>query len=153
MDDWTHERTKRIRAGWLLGAVGGCLLLSGITLELLPTGPDWASLVTAAGILVAGAGIGLILQYRALGRSDLAGRRAMAEQFDERAVQLRQRAGNRAWWTAAGLIWLSLMWSSLAAIGRLPDLSGDRLWNVLVACLVIPFAVYLGSFLVEQRNR
>lgn len=75
----------------------------------------------------------------------------MAE-LDERTVLIRTRAGNRAYWLSAGLVYIGLMWTSLAAHGHLPDLSGDVLWFYLVFCVIVPFDVYITSILVDQRN-
>lgn len=41
---------------------------------------------------------------------------------------------------------------SFAANGNLPALRGDVLWCFLAAAVLMPFGVYVGSILIDQRN-
>jgi hypothetical protein len=74
------------------------------------------------------------------------------EEHDERTVLIRARAGNRAYWVSTALVYLGLMWASFASSGSLPVLGGDALWNFLAAAVLIPFAVYVASMMVDQRK-
>ena len=71
---------------------------------------------------------------------------------DERSVQIRTRAGYRAWMVSAVFVWIGLMWASLAEISGLPVLGGDLLWWFLAAALAVPFFVYAGSVTVDERR-
>ena len=44
------------------------------------------------------------------------------------------------------------MWESFAANGNLPALSGNALWYFLAAAVLVPFGVYAGSILIDQRR-
>jgi hypothetical protein len=67
-------------------------------------------------------------------------------------VQIRTRAGNRAWIVSAVLVWVALMWVSFASNGSVPALAGDLLWWYLAAALVLPVAVYAGSITLDERR-
>jgi len=100
---------------------------------------------------MAGAGIGYLVRYRAAAADERAARRLSAEERDERTVMIRTRAGNRAYWASAGLVYAGLMWASFSANGSLPPLEGDTVWYYLAVATLVPLAVYIGSMLVDER--
>jgi hypothetical protein len=104
------------------------------------------------GIVVGGLGVGLLVRYRPAISNDEVARRLVVEERDERGIQIRQRAGQRAYWVSAILVYVGLMWASFASNGDLPALEGDLLWNCLVIALLVPLFVYLGSMIVDERR-
>jgi hypothetical protein len=131
--------------------LGGLLLTCGIVLlavSLASRGgnPDDTGLRVIGGFGIAGigVGIGLVARYGMALRSQQTALRVMAEERDERSINHKQRAGQRAYWTSAGMIWLGLM--------CLPEAQTDGIWNLMVAALVIPFAVYVGSIVIDARK-
>lgn len=144
----------RIRLGWTLLAAGILVSAAGIFSELAlkDLAPYNFRLVTGLGFLLLGGGIGTLLRYRSALKDAEARRRLLVEEADERTVLLRLRAGNRAYWASAALIYLGLLWASFAEVGDLPPLAGDTLWGFLAACVILPFGVYLASILLDQRQ-
>ncbi len=143
----------RVRLGWLLVAVGAVVLVVATVLDVMDLVPGWDFRVLGGlGILVLGLGLGLVTRYRPALRDDAAARRFVVEERDERSVQIRTRAGNRAWIVSAVFVWMGLMWVSLAGSGNLPVLEGDLLWWFLAAAFVVPFVVYAGSLTVDERR-
>jgi peptidoglycan/LPS O-acetylase OafA/YrhL len=151
-DRTTWLRT-RVRAGWLLLACG--ILAFAASLLLARANPDFPwnlRILGGVGIVVGGLGVGLLVRYRpAISNGEVA-RRLIVEERDERGVQIRQRAGQRAYWASAILVFVGLMWASFASNGDLPALEGDLLWSCLVIALVVPFSVYIGSVIVDERR-
>jgi hypothetical membrane protein len=153
MDNRTKWISNNIRMGWIFLAAGVFAALVGIFIERQYSYlPYNLRIVTGLGILLAGIGIGYLVRYRGALKDELSAKRLNAEERDERAVLLRARAGNRAYWVSAVLVYGGLMWASFAANGGLPELNGDVLWFFLAASVVIPFGVYIVSLLVDQRN-
>jgi hypothetical protein len=143
----------KIRLGWMFLVAGIIVAAFGIFI-----GREFAYLpynfgiITALGLLMMGIGVNFLVRYRAVMKDEESARRLIAEERDERTVLIRARAGNRAYWVSTGLVYAGLMWASFAANGSLPSLSGDTLWYFLAFALLIPFGVYAGSILVDQRN-
>ncbi len=65
---------------------------------------------------------------------------------------IRQRAGTRGFWTSLVMTYTALMWLSFASNGSLPAPSADALWLYLSAAVVIPFLVYIGSIIHNNKN-
>jgi peptidoglycan/LPS O-acetylase OafA/YrhL len=153
MSDRTTWLRTRVRAGWLLLACG--ILVFAASLALARTNPEFPwnlRILGGVGIVFGGLGIGLIVRYRpAISNGEVA-RRLVVEERDERGVQIRQRAGQRAYWASAILVYVGLMWASFASNGDLPALEGDGLWNYLVIALLVPLFVYLGGVIVGERR-
>jgi hypothetical protein len=139
--------------GWLFLVAGAFVALVGIFTELqygyLPYN---FRIITGLGILLAGIGVGHLVRYKAALKDEQSARRLTVEERDERTVLIRARAGNRAYWVSATLIYIGLMWASFAANGSLPALTGNTLWFFLAVGVLIPFGVYITSVLVDQRN-
>jgi hypothetical protein len=153
MDNRTKWIKTRISIGWMLLAVGALIAVAGILAELqLAEQPYNFRIVTALGILFIGMGIGNLIRYGVALRDEKSARRLMVEEADERTVLIRTRAGNRAYWASAAFIYIGLMWASFSANGDLPALAGNVLWFFLAAAVLLPFGVYLGSFLIDTRN-
>jgi hypothetical protein len=108
-------------------------------------------ILTGLGILLGGVGIGFVVRYRPALKDTQSARRLNAEERDERTMLIRARAGNRAYWVSAALIYIGLMWVSFSW-ADLPLLGGDALWYYLAACVVIPFGVYIASILLDERS-
>jgi len=97
-------------------------------------------------------GVGLLVRFRAGLKDEASARRIMANVRDERTVMIRMRAGNRAFWMSSVLVYAGLMWTSYAAKSELPVLSQDALWDFLAAAVAVPFAVYIGTMLIDERT-
>jgi len=153
MDNRKKWITDKIRLGWILLAAGVLFGTAGILLgRIYATLPYNFGIMTGLGIFLAGIGINNLLLYRkALTNKEVAMQLAVTER-DERTVFMRTRAGNRAYWVSAALVYAGLMWESFAANGNLPPLLGNTLWYFLAAAVLIPFGVYAGSILVDQRK-
>lgn len=153
MADRTTWLRMRVRAGWMLLACG--ILAFAASVALTRANPDFPwnlRTLGGAGIVAGGLGVGLLVRYRpAMADGEIA-RRLMVEERDERAVQIRQRAGQRAYWASAILVFGGLMWASFASNGDLPALEGDLLWNCLAVAFLVPMFVYLGSVIVDDRR-
>jgi hypothetical protein len=102
--------------------------------------------------LWAGIGIGLVVRYQTALKNNQSAKRLLIEEFDERNQLIRYRAGYRGFWVAIILVYVILMWLSMAANGSLPPIGEELLWYFQVACVVIPFTVYIISFLVDQKR-
>jgi hypothetical protein len=144
---------SRIRMGWMFLAVGVIVILFGIFAQSqFAYQPYNMRIISGLGILLAGIGIGSLVKYSTALKDDESARRLTVEERDERTVLLRTRAGNRAFWVSTAIVYIGLMWVSFAANGSLPPLSGNTLWFFFIAAVLIPFGVYIGSILIDQRN-
>ena len=76
----------------------------------------------------------------------------MVEEQDERNLFIRYWAGYRAFWVAIILVYVVVMWFSMAANGSLPPIGKELLWYIQAACVVIPFSVYIISVLIDQKK-
>jgi len=152
MDSQSKWIATRVRLGWALLAVGVVLAGAGVWLEFqyLYVANSFR-ILTGLGILLGGIGIGFVVRYRPALKDTLSARRLNAEERDERTVMIRARAGNRAYWVSAALIYIGLMWVSFSW-ADLPPLGGDALWYYLAACVLLPFGVYIASILIDERN-
>jgi len=140
----------RVRLGWALLAAGS--LASYFARWATSATPYNFRIIIALGSLLMASGLYFIVRFRAGLKDEASARRIMANVRDERTVMIRMRAGNRAFWMSSVLVYAGLMWTSYAAKGELPVLSQDALWNFLAAAVVVPFAVYIGSILIEERT-
>jgi ABC-type uncharacterized transport system permease subunit len=111
-----------------------------------------ARIITGLGILLLGIGIAYLVRYGAARRDVQAARRMVSEERDERMQSIRARAGNRAYWASTALAYIGLMWVSFAESGSLPPLSGDAFWYLLAAVVVLPFCVYAGSLIYDEKS-
>jgi hypothetical protein len=153
MDNQKKWIINRIRIGRLFLAAGvltGCV---GVIAELQFSHlfKDFR-IVTGLGILLAGIGVGYLVRYGSALKDKKSAMRLTVEEWDERSVFIRARAGNRAFWVSTVIINIGLMWSSFASNDRLPHLTGDTLWFFLAAAVLLPFGVYITSTLVDERN-
>ena len=153
MDNRTNWILSKIRLGWIFLAVGVVIALVGVLFEMVYSHMVYNyRLVTGLGILFMGIGIGYLVRYRSALKDEKSARRLSIEERDERTVMIRARAGNRAYWVSAVLIYIGLMWASFAANSDLPDLAGNTLWFFLAGCVLIPFGVYVASLLIDERS-
>ncbi|HEY9088169.1 MAG TPA: hypothetical protein VIO36_08380 [Anaerolineaceae bacterium] len=138
--------SKQRRALILLGA-GALLFAAGGALQRWVTGlPFDARIIGGLGILLLGVGLAQYLTYRIVRGDEKAAARKRSEELDERRVMVRNQAGNRAFWVSLVMGYAGLMWASFASNDQLPALEGNTLWFFLVALVVIPFGVYLASY-------
>jgi ABC-type uncharacterized transport system permease subunit len=152
-----NNRTKwilnKVRLGWGILTVGACVAVTGLIMQFrFADLPYNMRIITGLGIMLIGIGVGVLLRYRSALKNERSASRLNVEERDERTVQIRARAGNRAFWVAIGCTYAGLMWSSFAANGSLPEPGGDALWNFLAAAVLIPFSVYIVSILLDERN-
>lgn len=153
MTDPSKWAAAKMRMGVILLATGVVLLAVGVALERWGGDlPFDARILGGLGIFLLGLGGARLYVYRLMRGDRLAVKRQMVEEHDERVVMLRNKAGNRAYWVSLALGYVGLMWSSFASNGQLPLLEGDVLWFFLVALVVIPFIVYLVTY-VRGVNR
>ncbi len=153
MDNRSKWIAAKMRMGWMFLATGVSLVLAGILLELLYPNPTFnLRIITGLGILLAGVGAGYLVRYQGALKNEPSARRLTVEERDERTVQIRTRAGHRAYWASTALVMIGLMWASFAANRSLPDLSGDILWYFLAATVIISFVFYISSILIDQRD-
>lgn len=153
MTDRTTWLRIRVRVGWLLLGCG--IVVFAVSLVLARANPDFPwnlRIMGGVGIVIGGVGAAMIARYRPAISNDEVARRLIVEERDERGVLIRRRAGQRAYWTSALLVYVGLMWASFASNGDLPALEGDVLWNFLAIAFVVPFAVFIGSVIVDERR-
>jgi hypothetical protein len=153
MDERRHWLQRRFWAGSLLLAAGLVVFIGSLVAPAVSpdTGFDFR-IVGGLGIGLGGAGLGLAFRYGMGLLDDDTARRVVVDELDERYVLMRHRAGARAYWASALLVFGGLMWTSFAANGKLAPLEGDALWYFLAAALLVPFGVYAGSLIVDQRR-
>lgn len=153
MNDKKKWINNRIRIGWFFIGLGILFILVGVYFEINYSYiPYNVSIITGLGILWAGIGIGLIVRYMAGKKGAQSAKRLMFEELDERNQLIRYRAGYRGFWVAIILIYIVLMWLSMAANGSLPPISKDVMWYLQAACVVIPFIVYFVSVILDQKK-
>jgi hypothetical protein len=153
MNDQKKWLGNRIRIGWFFVGLGILFILVGVYFEINYSYiPYNVSIITGLGILWAGIGIGLIVRYRSVLKNNQSAKRLLNEELDERNQFIRYRAGYRGFWVAIILVYVILMWLSMAANGSLPPIGKEMLWYLQVGCVVIPFAVYLTSVLIDQKK-
>jgi hypothetical protein len=153
MADRTTWLRTRVRAGWLLVACGIAVLAASLVLARANPDFPWnLRILGGVGIVLGGIGAAMVLRYRPAISNDEVARRLMVEERDERGVLIRRRAGQRAYWMSAFLVYGGLMWTSFASIGDLPALEGDGLWNYLVIALLVPAFVYIGSVVLDEHR-
>jgi hypothetical protein len=144
---------NRVRIGWGLLILGIVLFAAGLVLQFLFTVAFNPRLVSGFGIFVTGMGVALILRYRGVQNNRQAAARLVNEERDERSRLIRARAGSRAFWVSLVMTYAALMWLSFASNGSLPAPSPDGLWFYLAAAVVVPFIVYIGGIVYEERIR
>jgi hypothetical protein len=153
VNDRTTWLRTRVRAGWLLLACG--IVAFAASLLLARANPDFhwnLRILGGVGMVIGAIGGAMIVRYRgALSNEDVA-RRLIVEERDERSVLIRQRAGQRAYWVSALLVFIGLMWASFGSNGDLPALQGDGLWNYLAIALLVPGFVYIGSAILDEHR-
>jgi ABC-type uncharacterized transport system permease subunit len=143
----------KIRSGWLYLVAGIILSLAGLLVGFRSTVESFdPRIITGLGILLIGIGIGTLVRYIAVKKDARSSGRLVAEELDERNTLIRARAGNRAYWVSAALIYAGLMWASFAANGKLPELRGDTLWFFLAGAVVLPFLVYIIGLVIDQQK-
>jgi peptidoglycan/LPS O-acetylase OafA/YrhL len=153
MTDRNRWLRTRVRAGWLLLACGIAVFVASLVLARANPDYPWnLRIMGGVGIVLGGVGAGMIARYRPAITNDEAARRLIVEERDERGVRIRQRAGQRAYWVSAFLVYVGLMWSSFGSNGELPALEGDGLWNFLAAATLVPAFVYIGSVVLDEHR-
>ena len=153
MTEHRQWMTRRVIVGVLLTAGGLALFAGSLAATALSSNSTFDyRIVGGLGIALAGSGLAFVVKYGAGLRDDRSARRIAAEDLDERSILIRQRAGARAFWVSMLIVFGGLMWTSFAANGKLAAIEGDALWNFLALAVVVPFAVYVGSLLVDEHN-
>ncbi|HOD05945.1 MAG TPA: hypothetical protein PKH92_12950 [Anaerolineaceae bacterium] len=153
MNNRTRWLLTKLRLGWAFLAAGLTVSLAGIFIGLeYDYLPYNFRVITGLGILLLGIGISYLVRYWAAQKDETAAQRAMVDERDERTQGIRARAGNRAYWVSAVMLYAGIMWAGMAANGSLPALAGDTLWYYLAAAVVIPFGVYIVSLVVAEHR-
>jgi hypothetical protein len=143
---------RRVRVGWVLLALAVVLFAAGLILQFLFVVPFNARIVSGLGIFFAALGLGQVLRYRATRSNQQAVARLINEEHDERNRLIRGQAGSRAFWVSLAMTYAALMWISFASRGSLPIPTPDGLCNYLAAAVIVPFIVYAGSILYEEKQ-
>ena len=144
---------KNVTLGRALVGAGLLIMVAGIVLNIsLRDWPFNIRIVTGAGILLFGIGVGMVVKYKAMLTNDPQAQRLVAEELDERSRAIRTQAGYWAYLVSAALVFVGLLWAGWAANGMLPQLQGDTLWYALIVALVLPFLVYMGGILLGERQ-
>jgi len=144
---------QKIRVGRALVAAGIVLSVAGALLQWFPGDLSFnPRIVTGLGILLAGIGVGNLVKYGAARRDPQGAGRQLRAGNDERSRMLRGRAGNLAFIVSTVMTYALLMWLSFASSGSLPEPTLDTLWYGLAAAVIVPFIVYSGSIVVDERK-
>ena len=143
---------RRVRAGWGLLALGAVLFAAGLILQFLFVVPFNARIVSGLGIFFASLGLDQVLRYRTTRSNLQAVTRLINEEHDERNHLIRRQAGSRAFWVSLAMTYVALNWISFASSGSLPTPTLDGLWYYLAAAVIVPFVVYAGSILYEEKH-
>jgi hypothetical protein len=125
------------------------------SLVLARAHPDYPwnlRILGGVGMVIGAVGAAMVIRYRPAISDVEAARRLIVEERDERGVRIRQRAGQRAYWVSALLVYVGLIWSSFGANGELPALEGDGLWNFLAVATLVPAFVYIGSVVLDEHR-
>jgi hypothetical protein len=138
---------------WLVLIAGVVLLLGGAIAEVVLAGAAYSPRpITGVGIMLTAIGAVQVLRYSRASRSESAAARVSAEERDERTVQIKRAAGNRAYLASAALVYAGLMWVSLASNGLVPAMGDEVLWWFLAAAVVVPGAIYVVSMVRDERT-
>jgi len=153
MNNHKNWVNNKLRWGRFFIILGILLIGLGIVIEIaFENLPYNLRIISGLGILWIGIGIGMIFRYRSALHGNQSAKRLLIEEHDERNQFIRYRAGYRGFWVAIVLVYILLMWLSFAANGGLPPIGKDLLWYLQAGCVVIPFTVYIISFLSDQKN-
>ena len=148
--EWINRQLWLGRILLIAGVIAG---IAGILLSSLISGLQFnPKIITGLGILLVGMGIAYLVRYGAARRDIQTAKRLVSEERDERMLLHRARAGNRAYWASAALAYTGLMWVSFTENGSLPPLSIDALWYFLAAVVVLPFFIYAGSLMYDEKH-
>ncbi len=148
--EWINRQLWLGRILLIAGIIAG---IAGILLSSLISGLQFnPKIITGLGILLVGMGIAYLVRYGAARRDIQTAKRLVSEERDERMLLHRARAGNRAYWASAALAYTGLMWVSFSENGSLPPLSIDALWYFLAAVVVLPFFIYAGSLMYDEKH-
>jgi hypothetical protein len=143
---------NRVRIGWGILVAGLVIFAAGLALQLFFTLPFNTRIISGLGIFAIGLGVAQIVRYRAVIGNPRTAARLVNEERDERVRMIRARAGNRAFWLSLVMTYALLMWVSMASNGSLPEIGDDALWYYLASTVILPFALYVGSLVYDQRN-
>ncbi len=145
---------QKVKFGWLLLGLGVVAFVAGLLLSFISGNPNfWFRFISAAGILMIALGIAQLIKYRAASRDRIAAQRVVNQERDERMINIRTRAGNRAFWLSILMTYAALMWLSFAGNGSLPAVSMDAMWYYLSAAVVVPLILYVGSVVYDNAHR
>jgi hypothetical protein len=145
-----NSKTPRLNAG-VLALVGGILLFAvGLVLRLtFPGTIADTRLIEGLGIFLAGLGIIPLIRAASARRDPAAARRTMLNENDERALELRHRAGYIAFLFSSAVCAVFLIVYS--ALTR--DIPGfDPIWAGLVFITVSPMIVYAVTTIWLERK-
>jgi ABC-type uncharacterized transport system permease subunit len=154
MNEQQNWFNRQIRTGWTVLGAGLLLGIIGVFLPFVVDNlPFNSRIITGLGILLIGLGMAQLMRYNAASKDRKLAGRLINEEKDERLQMIRARAGNRAYWVSAVMIYIGLMWASFGSNGSLPAISPDSLWYFLAAVVILPFGVYVVSLYNDKRNR
>ncbi|MBM3138425.1 MAG: hypothetical protein FJZ98_09590 [Chloroflexi bacterium] len=132
-------------AGIVCTGAGVAIETTNISLGIDPR------LITGLGILLLGLSLSAWLRFYSAEKRPQTTQRMVVAESDERMTAIKNKAGQRGFWTSMAIIYGLLMWESISSNDSLPILSADARWYWLAAAVVLPMAVYIGS--IVQGNR
>ncbi len=144
---------RQLTLGWTFAIAGLITGFIGLFLPaLVPNLPFSPRVITGLGILMLGVGTSYLVRSGTARRDPQAADRMISNERDERLQRIRSRAGNRAYWVSAVMIYIGLLWVSFSGTGGFQAPSPDGLWYFLAAVAVIPFGVYIASLFIDLER-
>jgi len=144
---------KKKRFAISFGLIGLIITSTGIILEMMKIYTGFENrLITSVGLLFIGEGFANWMQCLAAKKDESSVKRDIIESTDERLIIIRFRAGNRGFRISIAITYALLMWESLSFSDLVPILSEELRWYWLALAVIVPFAVYVISYLYDEAN-
>lgn len=154
MNNQTNWSKNILTWGLALVGLGIIVAVAGILLPGLVNGMSLpAGLVPGVSLFLMLLGIVSLGQYAFVRSHPKAGKQMWIDERDERTQFIRARAGQRAYSLSSALAFFLLIWATFAGDVGLPIMAGNVLWFSLLAVVVLPFVVYIGSITYEQNHK
>lgn len=144
---------NRKRNGLWVAASGLLLLAISLVIQFSIDQPPFRpQLIGGIGIYVLVWGISMWVQANKYLRTPQEGQRYLNENMDERATLIRAKAAEKGFWLMTIMVTVLLFWNSFASNGLLPAMSDNGVWYGLAATLIIPFIVFISTYVGAMRD-